>query len=69
MQKPVFIPLADETCLVLSSVQAAPHLGLSAETLHVWANDPDAPIKPLRYNKRKLMWKTSDIKSLLGMAA
>jgi hypothetical protein len=69
MKKFPAIPILEETRLVLSSAETAPHLGLTTATLSDWSNDPNAPMRPLRYNRRKLMWKVSEIKRLLGVAA
>lgn len=66
MKKIQFIPLAQEIREVLTSAEAAPHLGLKPATLTEWAKDPNPPMKPLRYNKRKLMWRVSEIRRLLA---
>jgi hypothetical protein len=68
MKKIQFVPLSEETREVLASVEAAPHLGLKPATLADWSKDPNAPIKPLRYNKRKLLWRVSDLRALLAGA-
>ena len=66
MKKIQFIPLSQETREVLTSAEAAPHLGLKPPTLTEWAKDPNAPMQPLRYNKRKLMWRVAEIRRLLA---
>ena len=66
--KPKFIPLNLETREVISTVEAAQHVDMQPKGLrHKAANDPDFPLKPVRI-MRRLLWRTSDIKKLLGVA-
>ena len=68
MKKIQSVPLSQEIREVLTSAEAAPHLGLKPATLTEWAKDPNAPMQPLRYNKRKLMWRVSEIRRILAGA-
>ena len=60
------IPLASERRAALPTSETAAHLGRQVQTLRVWACKGTGPIKPIRIGGR-LLWKTADIKSLLGV--
>lgn len=62
------VPLADEKREAVSNADAARHLGRRPQTLRIWACHENGPIRPIRVHGR-LMWKTSDLKALLGMVA
>lgn len=60
------VPLADEKRAAVPSADAAAHLGRQPQTLRLWACHENGPIRPIRVHGR-LMWKTSDLKRLLGV--
>lgn len=60
------VPLADEKRAAVPNADAAAHLGRQPQTLRLWACHENGPIRPIRVHGR-LMWKTSDLKRLLGV--
>lgn len=58
--------LVNENRDLLTTTEAAPLLRLSKGTLRTWAKDGSGPIQPLRFNKRKLMWRVCDIRKLVA---
>lgn len=65
-QPPAWPPLAQETAPVIQTPQAAFYLHRSVQCLRVWSMKDSGPIRPLRVNKR-LLWRTDDIRQLLGV--
>jgi hypothetical protein len=61
------IPLDRETRSALDTEAAAWHLGRQPQTLRVWACRENGPIRPLRVHGR-LLWRTAEIRKLLGVA-
>ncbi|MFZ4539371.1 hypothetical protein [Propionivibrio sp.] len=61
--------IEDELRPVLKTPVASAYLGIRGATMREWADKGTGPLQPLRFNKRALLWKTSDIKKLLGVAA
>lgn len=59
--------LAEETRAALPTADAARHLSRKPQTLRGWACLENGPIRPVRVFGR-LMWKTDDIRALLGVA-
>lgn len=59
-------PLAQETREALTTEEAAPLIRVKPSTMRKWALDATGPIQPLRYNKRKLLWRVSDLRRLLA---
>lgn len=60
------IPLHSESRAALETNEAARHLRRKPQTLRSWACKGTGPIKPIRIGGR-LLWKTADIKRLLGV--
>jgi hypothetical protein len=60
------IPLHFELRAALDTNEAARHLRREPQTLRSWACKGSGPIKPVRIGGR-LLWKTADIKRLLGV--
>ena len=59
-------PLPNETREALTTEEAAPLIRVKPATMRKWARDDTGPIKPLRYNQRKLLWRVADIRALLA---
>jgi len=66
VKKIEFIPLTQETRELLKTEEAAPHLRMTKSCLRTKVDDPDFPIRPVRI-MRHLLWRTADIKALLGV--
>jgi hypothetical protein len=63
-----FPPLHLETRPAVDTAAAAHYLGRRPQTLRCWACHEDGPLRPIRVNGR-LMWRTAEIRRLLGVAA
>jgi hypothetical protein len=61
-------PLSQETREALTTEEAAPLIRVKPPTMRKWALEGNGPIQPLRYNKRKLLWRVSDLRALLAGA-
>lgn len=59
--------LETETRAGVETECAAFHLNRRAQTLRVWASRQNGPLQPLRVNGR-LMWPTSELRRLCGVA-
>lgn len=59
--------LETETRAGVETECAAFHLNRRAQTLRVWASRQNGPLQPLRINGR-LMWPTSELRRLCGVA-
>jgi len=65
---PSFVSLDRETRAGVETDCAAYHLNREPQTLRVWACKENGPLRPLRVNGR-LMWPTSELRRLCGVAA
>jgi hypothetical protein len=63
-----FIPLHQETRLLISTELAAYHLNRRPQTLRVWACEETGPLRPVRINGR-LAWPVAAIRTLLNGGA
>ncbi len=61
------VPLAQETRAALPTPEAAYHLSRAQQTLRLWACQDNGPIRPIRLHGR-LLWPTSKLRELLGVA-
>lgn len=61
-----FQRLEHVTLPTVPTEQAAYYLHRRAQTLRGWACHEDGPLRPLRINRR-LAWKVSDLRRLLGV--
>jgi hypothetical protein len=59
--------LERETRAALPTPEAAWHLSRAEQTLRLWACRDNGPIRPIRLNGR-LLWPTSKLRELLGVA-
>lgn len=59
-------PLASETRSALPTREAARHLGRASQTMRLWSCLGTGPIRPIRVHGR-LMWRTDDLRRLLGV--
>lgn len=60
------LPLAEETRVAVDTPTAAHHLSRTGQTMRRWASRQNGPITPVRMGRR-LMWRTDDIKRVLGV--
>lgn len=67
METVIAAPLNSENRAALTTKETAAHLGRKPQTLRVWAMREDGPIRPVRVHGR-LLWPTSEIRKLLGVA-
>lgn len=58
-------PIDEERRPVIETRQAAFYLMRCEQTLRVWASQGNGPIQPVRVGRR-LGWKMSDIRRLVG---
>lgn len=58
-------PLTEETRAAVDTPTAAHHLSRTGQTLRRWASRQNGPLNPVRMGRR-LMWRTDDIRSVLG---
>ena len=63
-----YVALENETRAGVETDCAAYHLNRAPQTLRVWSCKENGPLRPLRINGR-LMWPTSEIRKLCGVAA
>jgi hypothetical protein len=61
------VPLTQETRAALPTPEAAWHLSRAQQTLRLWACQDNGPIRPIRLRGR-LLWPTSKLRELLGVA-
>lgn len=59
-----FTALAQENRSVISTNEAAFHLGRKPQTLRKWACYEDGPLRPVRINGR-LAWRVADLNRVL----
>lgn len=62
-----FLALDVETRVGVDTDCAAHHLNRQPQTLRVWACKENGPLRPIRINGR-LMWPTSELRRLCGVA-
>jgi hypothetical protein len=62
------IPIRSDPREAMPTRPAALHLGRAEQTLRLWAMHDTGPISPFRVHGR-LMWRTSDIRRVLGVVA
>ncbi len=61
-----FMPLDLENRPAVETAAAAYYLNRRPQTLRGWACHEDGPLRPFRLNSR-LLWKTEDLRRLLGV--
>ena len=65
-----FTPLELETRPTVDTATASHYLHYAEQTMRIWACKETGPIRPHRIaGCKRLHWKTSDIRRLLGVTA
>jgi len=63
-----FPSLDNEARYAIPTSAAAYHLSLKPQTMRIWACKETGPLRPIRHTGNRLLWRTDDIRKLLGMA-
>jgi hypothetical protein len=64
---PTYPPLAEVTSEVLHTEEVAHYLRVRPQTLRFWSCYESGPLMPVRGVGRHLLWRTEDVRRLLGM--